>query len=431
VDVRLDGDIGPSGTQVLRFLRQLTEVTPRDQKSLERWMLLAQEIPGIALHAVLRPTADPPGAVTLVAQVQRAAFSGLLAADNRAFNRTGPAEGVLVLDGNSFTSLGEKTEVTLYHASGNTQNFGQAASEFYIGGSGLKVRVYAGSGRADPSEELRAIGYHGVTTTFGAALLYPVIRSRQQTLNVGLYFDGLQSNIDTGPPTQRALTSRDDLRVVRLGADYALQDIWLGSERGALNSLFVRLSQGIAGLGSSRNNDPLLGRAGERVNFSKASFEATRTQTLLQISSATSIAAQALFAGQISGDVLPPAEKFYLGGLRFNRGYYSGEVTGDNALVAAFELQLNTAFSFEAFGRALEIGAQPYLFYDWGQTWENQSVDPNRRLRSAGAGVRMNLTQYTEFDLEGVWRLSRKPQPGANAPTLGADGVFWRVVARF
>ncbi len=40
-----------------------------------------------------------------------------------------------------------------------------------------------------------------------------------------------------------------------------------------------------------------------------------------------------MVSGQVSDSVLPASEKFFLGGLRYDRGYYSGEVTGDNAVV--------------------------------------------------------------------------------------------------
>jgi hemolysin activation/secretion protein len=54
-DVKLEGDIGPAGVQVLRFLRHLTEARPIDTATLERWLLLAQDVPGITLRAVLQP----------------------------------------------------------------------------------------------------------------------------------------------------------------------------------------------------------------------------------------------------------------------------------------------------------------------------------------------------------------------------------------
>ena len=53
--------------------------------------------PASALHAVLQPSLGDPGALTLVAQVQRQMVNGLLTADNRAFRSTGPVEGLLIV----------------------------------------------------------------------------------------------------------------------------------------------------------------------------------------------------------------------------------------------------------------------------------------------------------------------------------------------
>ena len=137
-------------------------------------------------------------------------------------------------------------------------------------------------------------------------------------------------------------------------------------------------------------------------------------------------------AGQYSGDVLPAAEKFYLGGQRFNRGYYSGQITGDTALVGSVELQYNTGFTTELFGAALEIGSQFYGFYDYGETWESQRRDANHRLNSAGGGVRLSITRFTEFDVEGVARMNRRPLgAAASATKLRSQALFWRVVTRF
>ncbi|HEY3848342.1 MAG TPA: POTRA domain-containing protein [Acetobacteraceae bacterium] len=123
--VKLDGDIGPAGVQVLRFLNQLTKVQPIDSTTLERYLLLAQDVPGVTLRAVLQPSADDPGALTLIAQVSKQTVSGLASFDNRAFVQTGPIEGLGVLDFNSLSQLGEKTEFTYYHTFPNSQNFGQ------------------------------------------------------------------------------------------------------------------------------------------------------------------------------------------------------------------------------------------------------------------------------------------------------------------
>jgi hemolysin activation/secretion protein len=432
-NVKLDGDIGPAGTQVLRFLERLTERQPLDAATLERYLLLAQDVPGITVHAVLQPSADEPGALTLVAQVSRKPLSGLATVDNRAFRLTGPIEVLGQLDFNSYTEFGEKTEVSYYHTFPNSQNFGQASSEMFIGSSGLRLRINGGDGVAQPTGSFRAIDYQGTTTVFGATATYPLIRARQQTLNVSFGFDGLESNITTDVPANNSRQSYDSLRVLRATADYALADVWLGGDFAATNAASLRFSQGLHTLGAtSGGNAADAPRLGERTDFAKVNGELSRTQTLLHPYGTATVALMGLVTGQWSSDILPPAEQFYLGGLDFTRGYYSGEVVGDKALAATLELQLNTGFDLTAFGRLLDIASQYYVFYDWGETWQNLKVDPNTRLRSTGVGTRMQVTPYTEFDLEALARITRQPNgSGADATKLGGSAVYWRVLARF
>jgi hemolysin activation/secretion protein len=366
-DVKLDGDIGPAGTLILRFLNHLTEERPIDIATLEHWLLLATEVPGVSLRTVLRPSTEEPGALTLIAEVSRAPFSGLLVADNAAFPQTGPAEGLIVLDANSFTEFGEKTEVSFYRTSGNTENFGQASSEFYVGGAGLRVKIYGGYGPTNPSSPLRDSGYHGTTGVAGLAASYPLIRQRQQTLDLAASFDVIESRVDV--QSGAVPITRDSLRVLRFGASYALQDALLGDERGATNALSVRISKGLPGLGASASIGNVAAPSGEDVGFTKLNAEISRTQTLFEPWAGASVSLLALLTGQWSNDVVPQVEQFYLGGLRLNPGYYSGEVTGDSALAAYGELRLDDSWEVSLLGRSFDIGAEPFGFWSWGETW--------------------------------------------------------------
>ncbi|HEX3400109.1 MAG TPA: ShlB/FhaC/HecB family hemolysin secretion/activation protein [Acetobacteraceae bacterium] len=434
--VKLDGDIGPAGTQVLRFLNRLTEKQPIDSVTLERYLLLAQDVPGVSLRAVLEPSSDQPGALNLIAQVSRKEVSGLATIDNRAFNETGPVEMLGLLDFNSFTSLGEKTEVSYYHSLPNSQNFGQASTEVFIGASGLKGRIYGGYGTTVPTGSLGQTGYNGTTTVFGSLLSYPVIRSRQQTLNVLFAFDGLDSNITNTTSGVRAQASFDSLRILRLGEDYALSDLLLGADRSAVNAVSVRLSQGMKLLGATTNGiSSTSPRQNEQTGFTKINFEASRTQTLFTPWDGASVALMGLVTGQWTNVILPPAEQFYLGGARFTRGYYAGQVPGDKALASTVELQLNTGFETTVFGKSLDIADQFYLFYDWGETWQNLSTDHSAMINSAGGGVRTQLTRYVEVDLEGLARFNRFPNggnsPGSGVSPLYGGAFYWRVLTRF
>ena len=64
-------------------------------------------------------------------------------------------------------------------------------------------------------------------------------------------------------------------------------------------------------------------------------------------------------------------------------------MTGDSALAATAELQLNTGFNFARIRCSQNIPTQFYLFYDWGETWQNRAAGAERAIPSAGGGVRM------------------------------------------
>jgi hemolysin activation/secretion protein len=428
--VKLDGDIGPAGSMVLRFLNHLTEYPVIDSKTLERFVLLAQDVPGVSLSTVLEPSKEEPGALTLIAQVSLKHVSGQVSADNRAYFLTGPIEFLGIADLNSFSSWGDKTELSYFHTFPNSQNFGQVSSEWFIGSSGLKIKIYGGAGVNLPTGSLGALHYYGVTDIFGAQLSYPVIRSRQQNLNVYAALDALESTIDTGSPA--LLASKDDVRVLRAGEDYIASDVFAGNTRPATNQLSVRLSHGLEFLGGSHVSPSLLpeaARENEEHNFVAIKFEASRTQTLFVPWDGASVAFMGLLTGQWSPSILPPAEQFYLGGSRFTRGFYSGQVPGDKALAATAELQLNTTVDLSSFGSHADVASQFYLFYDWGEVWQNQGTDFATHLASAGGGVRLQITSYVELDMEALGRFTVRPPPDTS--DMNGIGLYWRVVGRF
>ena len=262
-----------------------------------------------------------------------------------------------------------------------------------------------------------------------------MIRSRRQTLNTWLALDGTESEIDTnsGEGGASTLTSYDSLRVLRAGADYAVSDLWAGDERPAVNGISGRLSKGLDILGATTTGaSPPAPRAGEQTNFLKFNFQISRTQTLFQPWQGASVAVLGLVTGQWSNAILPPSEQFYLGGAQYTRGYYSGQVAGDKALAATIELQLNTAIDLSRVGLSAELNSQFYVFYDWGEVWQNQPDTLEPRIASAGGGVRVQATRYVEVDFEGAARFNRFPNgTGSGVSTLNGGAFYWRVLTRF
>lgn len=430
VAVKLSQDIGPAGTMVLAFLDHLTEERPVSEGALEHWLLLAQQIPGISVHAVLQADADDPGALTLVAEVSKQSVSGLVTADNRGFDEAGPAEALGIADLNSVTSHGDQTEVSIFHTSAGTDNFGQVSESFFIGDDGLRLKIYGGAGQAAPGGVLREVQYESAITVFGGQMSYPAFLRRNKALTLTLRFDGIEDAIDTSG----SQTSFDSLRVGRFAGQYAWEDLLAGDSRDALSIANMQVSYGIPYFGASPDGRtaPPAGRADAKIDFWKINGSIGRTQTLFSPFTGATVALRTEAGGQYTTDILPSEEEFYLGGSRFTRGYYSGEVVGDNAAYATAELQFNTGYDFTVFSQDIDLGAQFYGFYDWGETWSNLKTDLNHRVESAGGGVRLGVTRALEVDGEVVNRLTTELDPvSTGIAPLSETVIYWGVTARY
>lgn len=433
-EVRLDGDIGPAGTQVLRFLERVRDMRPVSTAAVERALLLASDVPGVRVRGVLQPIQGEPGALRLVAQVTRAPVSGFANVDNRGYRLTGPWQGLIVGGLNSFTELGERTEISLFGAEKGTQWFAQASVEGFIGGSGLRLRLYAGTGTTLPSGQLAEIGYEGETRLAGIVATYPVLRTRPANLWAIGQFDAFDSDIYTGVGTRagRSAAGRDRIRTLRGGFDAQALDTLLSFLPPATNQAAIRAHQGLDAWGATENDDPRATRIGSEFDFTKFTGEYQRTQPLFSPFDGAMVSIQGLVSGQWSSDILPPAEKYYLGGARLGRGYYSGQVTGDWGYGYAIELQFDLAY---------EIPAEPalgnnrgstqfYVFRDMGWAFQNLDTDADRRISSWGGGVRMVIAEAVQFDLELARRFNTRPEGLASDP-LRATQLYFRTLVRF
>lgn len=433
-EVRLEGDIGPAGTQVLRFLERVKEERPVSTAAVERALLLASDVPGVRVRGVLQPIQGEPGALRLVAQVSRSAVSGYFNVDNRAYNLTGPWQALFVGGLNSFSEFGERTELTLFGSEQGTQWFTQASAEAFIGGSGLRLRLYAGIGNTLPSGQLSQIGYNGETALAGLVATYPVIRSRPANLWAVGQFDMFDSTTSTGVGTSagRSLAGRDHIRALRGGFDGQVLDSVIPFTAPATNQGGFRAHQGIIDWDATTNRDPRATRIGSEFDFTKYTAEYQRIQPIFSPFEGAMINVQGYVNGQYSANILPNAEKYYLGGNRLGRGFYSGQVTGDYGYGYAVELQFDLAY---------EIPAEPalgnnrgttqfYVFRDMGWAYQNLDTDADRRLSSWGGGVRTVVADTMQIDVEVARRLTTQPDGQFSEP-LRATQLYFRMLMRF
>ncbi len=429
-DVKLDGDIGPAGILAYNFLEHLTEIRPVRNADLERYLLLVQDIPGVTVHAILRRASGEPGAVEMIAQLSRRPVSALFQYDNRGSPEVGPSEMLISGSTNSFTRFGEQFQAIFYNTFNREQIYGQVNGSTFLGSEGLRLSGYFGRGNSQPGGALSGTGFNNDLTVGDIGLSYPVIRSRRLNLGLSGQLYTYDSPIDiTGPTGTPALISESHLRILRAGGALDFQDAQF-FELPAANLAVLTVSQGLPGLGASSNDAFLAPRPNSRVDFTKLTGELTRVQNIATFGN-VGTALKLSIGGQYTGDILPPSEKFYLGGNRFGRGFFYGQITGDRAIGSTVELQFNTGFTdVPILAPDHRLDVQFYGFWDTGFSYNLAPGDFNQNIKSIGLGARSDLTEWLFVELEGVHRLAIQPS-GANTNRLSAYAGFARVVVRY
>jgi hemolysin activation/secretion protein len=167
----------------------------------------------------------------------------------------------------------------------------------------------------------------------------------------------------------------DRLRGIRLKADADVADRLL-----AINQINVTLSQGIDGLGSTGNDNPIPSRPG-KVDFTKIELTLSRTQPL-----PARFSAFGSVYGQYAGTSLLSPEQCGYGGRYYGRAYDPSELLGDHCVAAIGELRYDVPGLPELVGQL-----QFYGFGDWGKRWLRDPApgsEPELSAASAGGGVR-------------------------------------------
>jgi hemolysin activation/secretion protein len=433
-NVKLDGDVGPAATLVYGYLQHLTEAKPLDAATLERYVLLAKNIPGITVEPILRPMKDVPGAVELVAKLERKPVDATLSDDNRGPSTVGPNEMLATVSGNAFTSLGDRTTLTLFNTPfDNEELFGQIAEDLLLGTEGIKLSGYLGYGVLEPGSILRPAQYKSRILLAGLSLEDPIIRSRALSTYLLGAFDVSNAIVDEQDftPTVPHRVSKDDLRIFRVGVRVNFQDTLLGPALPGANIVeFKAHAAADALFGGTTDATPFPARPREQYDFKKLTARTVRTQDLYQWP-VTKFSLETGIAGQWTDDILPPSEKFFLGGLDFGRGFYNGEVTGDRAVTGKIQLQLDDQFTASAIGETVPVDLRYYGFYDIGQIWDIRSTgDPSYHIESIGIGTEANLTEHLTLQLEGVQRFTLRPS-GENTAPERERAVFFSIVTRY
>jgi hemolysin activation/secretion protein len=363
---------------------------PVNIRTIERYLLLAGDLPGLKFKNSIKPHRTKVGAAILVVEVKHKPVDFFARVDNRGTPARGPLEFLTSTTVNNLLHSHDAFTLTAAGAF-KTQELQYYAANYrqVLTGEGLTYFATASYGFGRPgTEELELLNYRTKSLYAETGLSYPVIRERERNLNVsGLWFwsndRGSFFDMPDEPPS-----THDRMRGIRLRADADSAD-----QTGAINQLYFVFSQGVRGLGATQNGQDLASRLNGRVDFSKMELTVSRLQPLPLPAFSALIAAY----GQYAMTPLLVSEMCGYGGRLFGRGFDPSQFISDSCFEALFELRYDVPLELKGITQA-----QLYGFFDHG--WLHNlapvlgtftSVD----AASFGGGLRLGWLNAVTADL--------------------------------
>jgi hemolysin activation/secretion protein len=381
------------------FLAPVLRDRPLNVATLERGMLLVNDLPGIAATGLLRPNAEEPGASDLVVSVRQTPLTGALSVSNRYSEFAGPWFLTAEAAANSLLRGGDQ----IYLSVAATPEFSErrSLSARYatpVGASGLTASLNGFLSNGTPGASLSQFDIFIESYAFGPRLAYPLVRSRANTL----VLDGGLTVQDARIKALGQPLSHDQWRVADASLSWQ-QNGYLGGS----TVTTLGIAQGLDIFGATPAGSSNISRQGAGPDFTKLTAAARRVQALIgDFSLAVSAAGQYAFTSLLIG------EEIAFGGLQIGRGYDPAAIVGDHGLGGSaelrYDLRLDTAY-IEA--------AQFYAFYDTAKIWNVADTNTARpALASTGVGVRVALPASISANLEFARTLIGVPGSGDGRP---------------
>jgi hemolysin activation/secretion protein len=372
----IEGKLPKDHRLIDAYLKKITDTVPLRSEVLERYVLLINDLPGVAAKAVLVPSFETAGATDLVLQVSVDKWDAAVSVDNRGTEFIGSVQfraqgGVNNLLGN-FERISGQTVVT---QNTNELRFFDLGYVQPVGTEGTLAGIAANISYSNPGAALKPFDIEGQNRSITATISHPWVRLRRQNLTFQGSFTAKNSRTDL----RSSLLTEDRLRVVRAGATADFTDGF-----GGVNMFGLDVSQGLDILHATNSGDLNRTRPSGRADFTKFTGSAMRIQSITE-----RLRAVVAMNGQYALSQLFSSEEFGYGGVPFGHAYDPSQLTGDHGVSVRGEGQYAVPYEHD-FLRASEL----YAFYDLGSVWhiDNNSRPWKESAASLGGGARFTLS---------------------------------------
>lgn len=394
----IDDDKGKVKTRLVKaYAEKLTKEKPLRRATLERYMSLIRDIPGLTVDAMFLP-GNAPDAVRLGLKLKAKNSALVFSADNRGTAMLGEFQYQASYTINGLINQGDQTILTAATAGDfDRYRYVSASHSMALDSEGTRLSLNGGYLKTRP----RHSPITGDAKIAGIQLSRPLIRGYKQNVYATLAVDG----VDSDNAAFGDLIAREHSRAVRGALS------WSATGTKDVASANVTLSRGLDIL-SATNPGNLVD-----LTFTKVNGRVTYDRAL-----GKAFGLHLKAAGQYSKDRMPSVETFTLGGDEFGRAFDYNAVLGDKGVAGSVELGWVPQSGLAPWMK----GSTLYTFVDGGSVRLNPRglfLGKTYTLASTGAGFRLALGKYGWVGLEQAHSLETPDGVDGGWKTI----VSWRL----
>ena len=379
-EVHYRGAVPPRDKLLASMARKLQTERPLTAASLERYLLLMNDLGETSARGTLVASAQVEGAADLLVDFARRYERSSFATDSRNSRSLGPYRATADAEWYAVASSWDRLSVKTGSSFNRRLNFAALGYGSTLNDAGLRWNLSVTGVRAHPAPAANLTATDLKTRSISSALQadYPLLRSRARNL----YLHGSLTSFDGRSELVLSDISDDHIRAARAGITFDFADAARG-----VTTFDLEYSHGLTALGArdSGTVDSPLSRAQGRADFSKITWYAARLQSLG--GPWTGLLA---ITGQQAFTTLLAPELFAYGGEPFGRGYDPAEIVGDSGEAAKVELRF-AGGRLQSWAPAYSL----YEFYDWGRVRRRDAVNQTAHedASACGLGIRVSGMQ--------------------------------------
>jgi len=421
-------ETGEKGTLINDYLKQIPtscknekttykkgERCPIHRDILERYLLLAQDLPGVNVETVLMP-GDSAASANLYVTITEKLIGAYVAVDNRGTQFAGPTQVRVGAKINSLFNVYTQSDFEFLGAENGGVLLGKFNESIPIFDDGLLFNLSAVYSAGSLGGELEPLEIESSNLTVYSGIDYPIIRSRAVNLN---FYTGFTYRNQSSDSLGVAVT-RDKLAVFNFGLSYDVAD---GLAGGGVSLVDFKLKQGTGWFEDKPVGHELASVENGTPNFTTFNLHLSRLQKIYD-----DVFLLIEGSGQFAFNSLLVSEQFGYGGEQYGRGYDPSELLGDHGLAAKVELQYSPDLPI-SYPKNLQL----YTFYDVGRVWYKSPLCgciqalPTESASSAGTGFRINAFDWLSGNAEFAFPLDHIVSAEGNSDWR----FFFRIAARY